>query len=89
VEQDQGLPVHLPGLTVSTQTYERASQLDQTVAEHIQEVGQGVRLHAVRTQATAASQEVARTRAWVGDKRSLRSVIMASVILGPPKALES
>jgi len=88
VEQDLGLPVQLPGLTASTQSHERASQLDHTVAEHLQEVSQRVRLHAARPLAAAASREVAQALALVRDQQSLRSAIMASVILGPPKALE-
>ena len=88
-EQDQGLPVELPGLTASAQSYQRASQLDENVAERLRAIGKQVQLHPVRVQAGALSPEVTQARALLQNRRSLRALIMASVILGPPKALES
>jgi len=89
VEQERGLPVELAGLTASAQSYERASQLDVKVAEHLRAIASQVEQHKVMPQGGIASMEVAETLALVRDPRSLRSVIMASVILGPPKALQA
>ena len=89
VEHERGLPVQLAGLTASAQSYERASQLDEKVAEHLRGIADQVARHKGVPKAGIASVEVAETLALVRDRRSLRSVIMASVILGPPKALQS
>jgi len=88
-EQERGLPVQLAGLTASAKSYERASQLDEKVAEHLRGIADQVARHKGVPKAGIASVEVAETLALVRDRRSLRSVIMASVILGPPKALQS
>lgn len=87
-EPELGLPVHLEGLTVSQQSYQLASHLDETVAERLRHVGEQVAHHAAASGRGIASMEVARTLALVREPHALRSVIMASVILGPPKALE-
>jgi hypothetical protein len=87
-EPERGLPVQLEGLTVSQQSYQRASHLDETVAERLRQVGQQVARHAAASGRGIASMEVARALAMVHEPHALRSVVMASVILGPPKALE-
>ena len=89
VEPARGLPVELAGLTASAQSYQRASQLDEKVAEHLRAIANQVEQHKVVAKGGIASVEVAETLALVRDPRSLRSVIMASVILGPPKSLQS
>lgn len=89
VEQDRGLPVQLAGLTVSAQSYERASQLDENVADHLREIGAQVQRHAAPRRPGMVSQEIAHALALVRTPHSLRTVIMASVILGPPKAFET
>ncbi|HMC28667.1 MAG TPA: hypothetical protein VKM56_12830 [Verrucomicrobiae bacterium] len=85
---ERGLPVELAGLTVSAQSYQRASQLDEKVAEHLRQIAKQVETHAVTHGTAAASLEVAQTLVLLQNRQTLRSVIMASVILGPPKALE-
>ena len=89
VEQERGLPVQFAGLTDSAQSYARASQLDAQVADHLRQISQQVQHHAVRPKADVASLGVAQTLALLRNRQTLRSVIMASVILGPPKALEA
>ena len=83
------MPMHLPGLTSSAQIYHQASQLDENVAERLRQITERVHHHAPVQQVRAASLEVSQAVALVRHRRSLRSVIMASVILGPPKALEN
>ena len=87
-DHDRGLPVHMPGLTTSAQTYQRASQLDASVANRLHQVTERVRLHQPIQRADVASQDIAHTLALLRNKPGLRSAIMASVVLGPPKALE-
>ena len=86
-EQDQGFPVELPGLTTSIQSYERASQLDENVGQRLRMVGKQIELHPVRLQGKIISQQVEEARALLRTPTSLRTLIMASVILGPPKGL--
>ena len=86
-EPERGLPVEFAGLTASAQSYAQASQLDVTVAEHLRQISQQVKQHRGPKPATASSLGVAQTLALLRNRRSLRSVIMASMILGPPKSL--
>ena len=81
--------MQLPGLTTSVQSYQQASQLDEQVAEILRQTTERVQRHAPGQQAKVAASEVAQARSLVGNRRLLRSVIMASVILGRPKGLES
>jgi hypothetical protein len=89
IEQERGLPVQFAGLTDSDQSYARASQLDVQVADRLRQVSQQVQRHAIRPKGDVASRGVAQTLALLRSQQSLRSVIMASVILGPPKSLEA
>ncbi len=88
VEQERGLPVALPGLTTSTPTYARASQLDERVAEHLREITKQVEQHKMVQQENPLPFEVTQALALVRSREGLRSAILASVILGPPKAME-
>lgn len=76
----------LPTLTESVQAYQQASQLDRKVQDHLREVTQrpvgstGVLRKGATPEATAAL-------ALVRSRHSVRAALLASVILGPPKAL--
>jgi hypothetical protein len=83
VKQERRLPVELAELSAAP-----ASQLDERVAERLRQIANQVERHAVRPRAALASLEVAEALALVRNPRSLRSAVMASVILGPPKALQ-
>ena len=87
-DQDRGFPVQLPSLTASAESYREASQLDETVAQHRLQVGQQIERYVPPLQARETAQEILQTLHMVRDRQALRSVIMASVILGPPKGLE-
>lgn len=85
-----GRPVHLPTLEQSAQSYLHASQLDKRVGDRLQQIDAQVTRHQPLQQQAAPwiSPEAARAMAFVRDPISIRSAIIASVILGPPKALE-
>src|SRR5947209_4597910 len=73
IEQERGLPVQMPGLTASAQSYERASQLDENVAEHLRDIGAQVRRHSLKPRPGMVSQEVAHTVALLRSPHSLRT----------------
>jgi hypothetical protein len=83
--------VELPTLSESASAYIKASQLSERVAQRFENVDQ-------RTATAVPDQPVIRTRGLAPDAaafvrqlrsgRSARQAILATVILGPPKALE-
>jgi hypothetical protein len=78
----------LAKLDESRLAYERASQLDKLTAERIKKVpGQHVGSTSVVFH-TLASPEVAQAVSLVKNARAVRTALIASIILGPPKALE-
>jgi len=89
LEEERGLPVDFAGLAASAQIYQQASELDEQVAERLRQVSERVQRHAPVEKSKLAALEVAQARALVRNPQTLRSVIMASVILGSPKALQS
>lgn len=77
----------LATLQESSQAYERASALDTTVAQFMQGVSDHpVQLTRVVRQQT--SPELLQAISLFQNARSARQAIIASIILGPPKALE-
>lgn len=86
-EEDVGLPVQLPSLTQSAQAYQRASQLDLKVAERLRQIEQQVTLHTPAQKGEVTSRAILVARSMVRNRESLRSAIIASVILGSPKGL--
>jgi hypothetical protein len=87
-EEDLGLPVELPGLISSGESYARASELDTRVADRLRNISQRVALHAPEAQAQQATFERNQAVALLRNRSSLRAVIMASVVLGPPRAMQ-
>ena len=87
-EQDIGLPVRLPSLTQSSEAYQRASQIDLQVAERLRQIGQQVTRHTGAQKAEVVSTDILLGKAMLRERTSLRGAIVASVILGPPKAFE-
>ena len=93
VPQAKGLPAFEPpmrqlaNLEESRRAYERASQLDKTVAQHIDRVpGVPVKLTAVRH--NELSPEVAQVVSLFKNPKMARRAVIASIILAPPKGLE-
>jgi len=85
---NKGLAVQMPSLTQSAQAYLRASQLDTKVAQHLQRVDDLVTRHAKAEKKREISPVVRQTLGLLRDRQSQRAAILASVVLGPPKAME-
>lgn len=84
----KGLAVQMPSLTQSAQAYLRASQLDTKVAQHLQRVDDQVSKHAKGEKKRELPPVVRQTLGLLRDRHSQRAAILASVVLGPPKAME-
>ena len=77
------------GLATSASAYARASRLDLKVAEHLRQVTeQTPRLPVPHRERSLAPESVV-VRAMLHDRRAARSAILAAVILGPPRSLET
>jgi hypothetical protein len=87
-DMDKGLPVKMPSLMQSAQAYLRASQLESKVAQHLQRVDEQVTKHVKVERKREASPVVRQTIGLLRDRQSQRAAILASVVLGPPKAME-
>jgi hypothetical protein len=74
-------------MTESKSAYERASQLDKNVAEHIGRV-QGQHVLATAVVRREASPELAQAVSMFKSPRSARQAVIASLILGKPRSLE-
>ena len=88
-DEGVGLPVRLPSLTQSSQAYQRASQLDLKVAERLRQIGQQVTLHTAVQTTEVVSREILLAKSMLRNRDTLRSAIVASVILSSPKAFEA
>ncbi len=75
-------------MTEASAAYHRASQLDVRVAEHMRQVTEGVSSFTKATRVTRGSADVDLAVSLIHGRESLRAAIIASVVLGPPKALE-
>ena len=74
-------------LTQSRQAYERASQLDKKVAEHIDRVP-GQRVLDTKVTRREISPEILQAVSFFKNARSARQAVIASLILGPPRSVE-
>jgi hypothetical protein len=88
-DMERGLPVKMPSLAQSAQAYLRASQLESRVAEHMQRVGQQVTMHSRLESKKETSPAIRQAVNLVRNRQSQRAAIIAGIILGPPKAMES
>ena len=88
-EEDVGLPVHMPTLAESAQAYLRASQLESKVAAHMGQIDDQVRQHKLAKITKPVSPEIRQALSLLRDRPSVRSALIASVILGPPRGLEA
>lgn len=79
----------LSSFAASTKKYDFAAQLNERVAAHMHGVGhQAVGLTTIETP-KKAWPEVAETKALFKNSKSVRQAMIASLIFGPPKALEN
>ena len=74
------------GLHESDQAYAQASQLDHTVQAHLCQVTDH-RVGSTHVQHRVPRAEATRALGLMRDRNSLRAAMLASVILGPPRAL--
>ncbi len=84
-----GLPVTLPSLTQSASAYTRAQNLESSVEGHMREAREQVSRHTVRVAPRRTTAEVAGVVKMIRGPQGARTAILASIILGPPKALEN
>ena len=74
-------------LIQSKQAYERASQIDRKMAEHIQMVS-GQRVQSTVVTRRAIAPEMLQAVSLLKSPRTARAAIVASFIFGPPRSLE-
>lgn len=87
-DMDTGLPVRFSSLEGSAQAYLRASNIEARVAAHMQRADQQVASHPQVVVKRDASPEVRQAVGLLRNRQSQRAVILAGVILGPPKSIE-
>jgi hypothetical protein len=82
-----GAPV-MPSLSESAQALHRASRLETTVAQRLRDVDDQLVSHAHALSPTRASEEIRQGVRLLRSRPSQRAAIVASVVLGSPKALD-
>src|SRR2546422_5903785 len=90
-EAAKTVEVHLQALKESAAAYQRASHLHEGVAEHLKRVEEMTEHHPGKVPTAhrpGFSAEAAQTIALIRNPRTARKAIIASLIFGPPKALE-
>ena len=87
--EERGLAVHLQGLRESSRVYEQAKGLDRKVGAQLEEVKRRIGAHPVMKVAGKTSAETAYMGSLLKNRRTLRSMVLASVILGPPGGREA
>jgi hypothetical protein len=87
-DMDKGLAVQMPGLTQSAQAYLRASQLESKVADQMRRVEERVAMHKLPLSVRETPVEIRQAIGLLRSRPSQRAAILASVILGPPRAFD-
>ena len=90
-EAERSVVVQLPALEESTTAYQRASHLHEGVAERLKRVEEITEHHLGKVPALLRpnlSAETAQTISLVRHPRTARQAMIASLIFGPPRALE-
>lgn len=75
-------------LNQSAQAHERAQNLDELVAARMRETARRVESHIQDVRTISDRQEVRTALALLRSPESLRSSLIVSIILGPPKSME-
>jgi hypothetical protein len=87
-EEEAGLAVKMPSLEQSAQAFLRRSSVESMVEARLQEADKQVAAHTpAQLRSRGISPDAQRAVALLRDRNAQRSAILASVILGPPKAL--
>jgi hypothetical protein len=93
IEQaEKAVGVHAPTLTESTTAYQRARHLREDATEHLKRVGETTERHQVKVPVAhrrPLSAEATQTISLIRHPATVRQAVIASLIFGPPKALES
>lgn len=85
-EEERGIAVHLQGLRESARAYEQAKGLDRKVGAQLAEVKKRIEAHPAVKVLSHAGPETAYARSLLRNPQTLRATVIASVVLGPPKA---
>lgn len=91
-EQEEELPVRLTKLDLSRAAYEKASQLHESVAEHLRQIDERTerrRIERSTARREPQSPDAVRAISLVRNPLTIRQAVITSLILGPPKALAS
>lgn len=75
-------------MSESTAAYQQAQKLDEKVAEHLKQLKERVVTHIEQPKVRTVPADILQARAMLRNRSSLRSAIVASLVLGSPKALE-
>jgi hypothetical protein len=86
---DIGRPVRMPTLGQSSEAWQRGNQLEATVAERLRRVDELVATHPSAPVLRAVPAELQQAIDLLRYRSSQRAAIVASIVLGPPKALET
>ncbi|HKS35828.1 MAG TPA: hypothetical protein VJW76_01470 [Verrucomicrobiae bacterium] len=90
--EEEELPMRLTKLDLSRAAYERASQLHESVADHLRQIDERTGRRRVETSTArreSASPDAVRAISLVRNPHTVRQAVIASLIFGRPKALES
>jgi len=88
-EEEIGLAVRLPSLEQNVQAFLRRSSIERMAADHLQNPGRKVTDHCqIPPHRRGVSPDAQRALALLRERGTQRTAIIASIILGPPKALE-
>jgi hypothetical protein len=79
----------MPTLTESAQAWQRAENLDDRVIERLRRASEQVVTNRTLLARRKGAPEIKQALKLLRDRPSQRAAIIASVVLGPPKALES
>ena len=87
-EMEIGLPVRPVALDQASAAHERASHLQASVIQRMRDTTAKVSAHAKAGPTLRQATYADRLRSLLGENESLRTMVVASVILGPPKGSE-
>jgi hypothetical protein len=86
---DGDAPVTIPALARSAEAIHRGRDIEATIAERLRKVDAQLLSHKTVLDHHEKSQEISRALGLLRDRPSQRAAIIASIVLGPPKSLES
>ena len=87
-EMEVGLPVRPVDLGQASAAHDRASHLQAYVIQRMKDTASKVSGHTTAAPTVHRVTNADRLRSLLGEKESLRTMVVASVVLGPPKASE-